>query len=102
MKRIAAPSHWCLDKLGGIYAPRPSCGPHRIRECIPLILLLRNRLKYALTYNEAKMISMQRCVKIDSKVRTDTHFPCGFQGKLIRFVFPFFKNKTFAYRCYKH
>lgn len=79
LKRIAAPAHWCLDKLGGIYAPRPSCGPHRLRECVPLILLLRNRLKYALTYNEAKMIAMQRCIKIDGKVRTDTHFPCGFQ-----------------------
>ena len=26
-------------------APKPSAGPHKTRECLPLILLLRNRLK---------------------------------------------------------
>lgn len=82
MKRIAAPSHWCLDKLGGIYAPRPSQGPHKIRECVPMVLLLRNRLKYALSYEEAKMIAMQRFIKVDGKVRTDMRFPIGFMGEL--------------------
>ncbi|MBA0628577.1 hypothetical protein Godav_023291, partial [Gossypium davidsonii] len=41
-----------LDKLGGAFAPKPSSGPHKSRECLPLILILRNRLKYALTYRE--------------------------------------------------
>jgi len=77
MKRIAAPSHWMLDKMSGIYAPRPSTGPHKLRECIPLTVLLRNRLKYALTYHEVKMIVMQRLVKVDGKVRTDQTFPAG-------------------------
>jgi len=77
MKRIAAPSHWMLDKMGGVYAPRPSTGPHKLRECIPLTVLLRNRLKYALTYHEVKMIVMQRLVKVDGKVRTDQTFPAG-------------------------
>jgi len=27
---------------------------------------------------EVKMICMQRLIKIDGKVRTDTHYPCGF------------------------
>lgn len=80
MKRIAAPKHWCLDKLGGIYAPRPSQGPHKIRECVPMLLLIRNRLKYALTYAEAKMIAMQRRIQVDGKVRTDIKFPIGFMG----------------------
>jgi len=77
LKRIAAPSHWMLDKMSGIYAPRPSTGPHKLRECIPLAVLLRNRLRYALTYSEVKMIVMQRAVKIDGKVRTDQTFPTG-------------------------
>jgi len=49
-----------------------------MRECMPLIVLLRNRLKYALNYNEAKMIVMQRLIKVDGKVRTDMFFPTGF------------------------
>ncbi|EDO08314.1 putative ribosomal protein S4e [Babesia bovis T2Bo] len=78
MKRINAPSHWMLDKLSGRYAPKPSPGPHKKTECLPLILLLRNRLKYALTYDEVKLIVMQKVVRIDGKVRTDMTYPIGF------------------------
>ena len=67
-----------LDKLGGAYAPRASTGPHKLRECLPLMLLLRNRLKYALTRREVTYIVMQRLIKVDGKVRTDAHFPTGF------------------------
>lgn len=78
LKRINAPKHWMLDKLGGIFAPKPSPGPHKTRECLPLILVLRNRLKYALTGAEAKSILMERLVKLDGKVRTDVTYPAGF------------------------
>jgi len=78
LKRLNAPKHWMLDKLGGTWAPRPSTGPHKLRECVPLMILIRNRLKYALTHSECKKVLMQRLVKIDGKVRTDITFPCGF------------------------
>lgn len=61
-------------------APRPSCGPHKLRECLPLAVFLRNRLKYALTYDEVKKIVNQRLVKVDGKVRTDKTYPAGFMG----------------------
>ncbi|EEB09145.1 40S ribosomal protein S4 [Schizosaccharomyces japonicus yFS275] len=78
LKRVAAPSHWLLDKLSGTYAPKPSPGPHKARDCLPLIVFLRNRLKYALNGREVKAILMQRLVKVDGKVRTDATFPAGF------------------------
>jgi len=78
LKRLNAPKHWMLDKLTGVFAPRPSTGPHKLRECLPLIVFLRNRLKYALTYDEVKKILKQRLVKIDGKVRTDVTYPAGF------------------------
>jgi len=78
LKRLNAPNHWMLDKLTGVYAPKPSQGPHKQRECLPLILFLRNRLHYALTGAEVKKILMQRLVKVDGKVRTDVNFPAGF------------------------
>jgi len=78
LKRLAAPKHWMLDKLSGVFAPRPSPGPHKLRECLPLIIFLRNRLKYALTYQEAIKICAQRLIKVDNKVRTDFLFPSGF------------------------
>ena len=69
-----------LDKLGGVWAPRPSTGPHKLRECLPMIILLRNRLKYALNTKEVKYILMQRLVKVDGKARTDKTYPTGFMG----------------------
>ncbi|CDF33120.1 40S ribosomal protein S4 [Chondrus crispus] len=78
LKRLNAPSHWMLDKMGGVWAPRPSTGPHKMRESLPLNLILRNRLRYALTGREANMIVMQRLIKVDGKVRTDKTFPAGF------------------------
>jgi len=78
LKRLTAPKHWMLDKLTGVFAPRPSAGPHKLRECMPLIVFLRNRLKYALTYDETKKVTMQRLIKVDGKVRTDITYPAGF------------------------
>lgn len=68
-----------LSKLGGVWAPRPSTGPHKLRECLPISLVLRNRLKYALTRREVNMISMRRLIKVDGKTRTDMNYPAGFQ-----------------------
>jgi len=78
LKRVAAPRHWMLDKMTGIFAPKPRPGPHKSRESIPLILLIRNRLKYALSYKEAIMICKSRHIAVDGKIRTDIKFPCGF------------------------
>jgi len=79
MKRMFAPSHWCLDKLRGVYATRPSTGPHKLRECIPVTVLLRNRLRYALSGQEAIKICRDKSgnVKVDGKIRRDPRFPLG-------------------------
>jgi len=93
LKRLNAPRHWMLDKLGGTWAPRPSTGPHKLRECLPLCLVLRNRLRYALTRRETMMIVMRRSVQVDHHVRTDINYPAGFQDiisipkkKLMKFL----------------
>ena len=84
LKRLNAPKAWMLDKLGGVYAPRPSTGPHKLRESLPLVIFLRNRLKYALTNCEVKKIVMQRLIKVDGKVRTDPNYPAGFMGMCVK------------------
>ena len=106
LKRLAAPSSWMLDKLSGTYvrslpprisllvlvcfqAPRPSPGPHRLRESLPLSIFLRNRLKYALNGSEVTSIVQQRLIKVDGKVRTDNTYPTGFMGALPDNVVPF-------------
>lgn len=84
LKRIFAPKHWMLDKLAGDWAPRPSAGPHKLRECIPLMIVVRNKLKYALNYREVMMIIKNKDgnIKVDNKVRKDPHFPVGFNDVL--------------------
>jgi small subunit ribosomal protein S4e len=76
-----APSHWCLDKLKGVYATRPSTGPHKLRECIPMSVLLRQRLKYALNGQEVLKIVRDKDdnIRVDNKIRRDARFPLGFQ-----------------------
>ncbi|KAL7538365.1 hypothetical protein ACHAXR_008503 [Thalassiosira sp. AJA248-18] len=78
LKRLNAPRHWNMGKMGGVWAPKPSAGPHKQRECLPVAIILRERLKYALTGKECQQICMERCVKIDGKVRTDFNYPAGF------------------------
>merc|ERR1711903_35175 len=95
LKRLSAPKHWMLDKMGGVWAPRPSTGPHKLRECLPLILILRNRLKYALTKKEVQQILMQRLIKVDGKVRTDDNFRMLYDSKG-RFVVHRLNNKQFS------
>jgi len=77
LKRLNAPKAWVLGKMGGKWAPRPTTGPHKLRESLPLTIALRNRLKYALTRREVMMIVMRRLVEVDGKVRTDLNFPAG-------------------------
>eukprot|EP01063_Lacrimia_lanifica_P010747 TRINITY_DN174_c0_g1_i1.p2 TRINITY_DN174_c0_g1~~TRINITY_DN174_c0_g1_i1.p2 ORF type:complete len:269 (+),score=146.45 TRINITY_DN174_c0_g1_i1:43-849(+) len=82
MKRLAAPRHWMVDKLAGVYAPKARPGAHKERESLPLILILRNRMKLALTRNEAMLITKQRLVTVDGRVKCDPKTPVGFMDVL--------------------
>merc|ERR1719263_812143 len=79
MKKVAAPKMWYLGKLRGVYATRPSPGPHKLRECIPLNVHLQLRLKYALSKAEATKIvkDTEGLIKVDGKIRRDPRFPLG-------------------------
>lgn len=77
LKRLAAPDHWMLAKTAGKFATHPSTGPHKFQECLPIIIFLRNRLKYALNAREVTAIVQRRLVKIDGKIRTNPRYPAG-------------------------
>ena len=64
LKRLAAPKSWMLDNLGGVYTTRCSSGPHKLHASMPMSLFLRNRLKYALTGKECRLIMKQRLIKV--------------------------------------
>ncbi|GFY95772.1 ribosomal protein S4 (RPS4A) family protein [Actinidia rufa] len=68
----------CLTSLVVHLLPNHHPDHIKSRECLPLMLILRNRLKYALTYREVIAIQMQRHILVDGKVRTDKTYPTGF------------------------
>ena len=78
-KRIRAPKSWMMDKMGGVFAVRPSEGPHRFRECIPLQVVLRDKLHFARNGREVDVILHQKegLVHIDKKVRRNPKYPIG-------------------------
>ncbi|KAG5484386.1 hypothetical protein GH5_07862 [Leishmania sp. Ghana 2012 LV757] len=78
LKRLYAPKDWMLSKLTGVFAPRPRPGPHKLRECLPLLVIIRNRLKYALNAREGEMILRQGLVHVDNQPRRDGKYPAGF------------------------
>ncbi|KAI5162981.1 small subunit ribosomal protein S4e [Nematocida ausubeli] len=77
LKRLNAPNSWILDKLGGTFAPRPRCGPHKLRECLPLCLIVRRKLSFAQNTKEVLHILNDRLVKVDGKIRKDPKYPAG-------------------------
>ena len=100
MKRLNAPKKWNLGKMAGVFAPRPSQGPHKLRECIPVNVILRDKLKYALTNKECMQICMERCVKVDGKVSGDVpqlRVPLLTTRHVVEHTVHYFvRNETFA------
>lgn len=78
LKHVAASKHWMLGNLTHMLAPCPSNGLYKLRECLPVIIFLRTRLKYVLTREEVKKICMQGVIKIGGKVQTDITHPASF------------------------
>lgn len=68
-----------MNKMGGVFAVRPGQGPHKLRESIPLQVVLRDKLRFALTGREADVILHQKegLVRVNGKIRRDPKFPVG-------------------------
>ena len=79
MKKIVAPKSWMMNKMDGVFAVRPAQGPHKLRESIPIQILLRDKLGVAMNATEVDTILHQKegLVKVDNKVRRNPKFPCG-------------------------
>lgn len=59
LKRINTPRSWLLSKMGGVYSVRPSQGPHKLRDCLPLSIIIR----YLSSHLERDLISLSQVVK---------------------------------------
>lgn len=82
LKTYPAPRFWPIRIKEREFVVRPSPGPHPISYALPLGIVLRDILNYAVTLGEVKKILSERMVLVDGKVRTDYKFPVGLMDVL--------------------
>ena len=56
---------------------RPRPGPHKLNECIPLQILVRDVLKLVDTGSDAKRMIKMGEILVDGKPRKDHKYPAG-------------------------
>jgi small subunit ribosomal protein S4e len=69
LKRNPAPRFWPIPRKQFTWVIKPSSGPHSLKNCLPLSLVIRDILELAKTRKEAKKIITQ------GKVYVDISFP---------------------------
>jgi small subunit ribosomal protein S4e len=77
LKRYAAPKSWKISRKASTWTVKPKPGPHKLKNCLPLQLVLRESLGYAETAREARKIIMSGKVLVDKKPRKEPAFPVG-------------------------
>ena len=77
LKRNPAPRFWPIPRKQFTWVIKPSSGPHSLKNCLPLSLLIRDILQLAKTRKEAKKIVTQGKVCVDGKIRLKDDFPVG-------------------------
>ena len=78
LTRLNSPKSWPIKRKTTRFIARPIPGPHPINSCMTLNVLLRDKLGYAKTAKEIKMILNQKNILVDKKTRTNYKFPIGF------------------------
>jgi small subunit ribosomal protein S4e len=77
LKRLAAPRAWSIPLKKKVWAVKTAPGPHKTEESVPLLVVVRDLLKYAATGREAKRIIREGQIIVDKKARKDYKFPVG-------------------------
>ncbi len=82
LKRLVIPKTWKFGKKVMKWAPKVNCGGYTLEESIPLVILLRDYLKYGDNLSEVKKILKNSNVLVDGKVRKDPKFGLGLMSVL--------------------
>ena len=78
IKRYSMPKLWPVQKKGKVFVVRPLPGPHSLKRCIPLQIVIQKMLGLAETREEARKVLGTKKVMVNKKVRTGLRFPVGF------------------------
>ena len=77
LKRYFSPKSWKIKRKGIVYITKPSPGPHSIGMALPLNVILRDVLRYAVTNREVKFMLANKDITVDGVRRRDSRFPVG-------------------------
>ena len=77
LKRLAAPPHLKISVKESVFTVCPSPGPHPKYECVPLLLIVRDYLRYAERSEEARKIIGAGKIFVDGRPVKDYRFPVG-------------------------
>lgn len=77
LARLAAPKTWHIDRKRNVFITKSAPGPHGLQSGMPINVILKEILKYAVTTREVKKILNTNEVKVDGIARKDFRFPVG-------------------------
>jgi small subunit ribosomal protein S4e len=77
LKRKPAPKMWPIHRKEAVWTVMPKPGPHSLSRSLPLVLIVRDLLKFAKTAKEAKNIISQEKIMVNGKIRRDERFLVG-------------------------
>lgn len=77
LKRLAAPKGWPIKRKEYKWIIKPNSGPHPLKKCLPLNIVIKNLLRYAKTTREVKIILNQGRILVNKIARKDQKFPVG-------------------------
>jgi len=77
LKTLPAPVDWPIHRKEVKWVVKPSAGPHPIRRCFPLLLIVRELLGLAKNRSEAKTMISSGHVKVDGKEKLKDDYPVG-------------------------
>ncbi|MGC9209677.1 MAG: 30S ribosomal protein S4e [Acidilobus sp.] len=77
VKALAAPPVQRIPRKERPWTVKPSPGPHPLDQSVPLLIVIRDILKFAETNREARKVIASGEVKVDGKVVKDYKWPVG-------------------------
>lgn len=75
--RLSSPKNWKIPKKSTKWIVRPSPGPHPLNRCLPISIIIRDKLGYAETMKEVKKILNNGDVFVNHKVVRNLKYPVG-------------------------
>ncbi len=82
LKRLNTPKFLQIKRKHGKFFVKTSPGPHPSRDCLPLLHIVRDLLKFADNHREVKKLIGLGYFKVDGKIVRDKAFPVGLMDVL--------------------